>query len=95
MRLSYALEDLVSGDGTILKIAINNGFPNVASFNRELREAYGMTPTEYRTAHQKVKEKTGNEDILKLLVSQEAPQVSSQREIRVNAQKECGEYQRF
>ncbi|MCR4951571.1 MAG: helix-turn-helix domain-containing protein [Solobacterium sp.] len=95
VRLQYALEDLISGSGTILKIAINNGFANVASFNREFREAYGMTPTEYRAVHKSEKQESRKEDVLPLLKEEKEQKSSSEKIIRINAESESGEYRRF
>ncbi|MCR5230108.1 MAG: helix-turn-helix domain-containing protein, partial [Solobacterium sp.] len=94
VRLQYSLDDLVSGNGTILKIAINNGFANVASFNREFRDAYGMTPTEYRAAHRDKKQEHGEEDILSF-VKHEEEKSAPEHVIRINAEGESGEYRRF
>ncbi|MCR5794543.1 MAG: helix-turn-helix domain-containing protein [Solobacterium sp.] len=95
VRLQYAMEDLVSGNGTILKIAVNNGFPNVASFNREFREAVGMTPTEYRQTHKNPKQENRKEDILPFLQDEDEERHSSVREIRINAGAGKTEYNRF
>lgn len=51
LRVRYAVDDLIRTDATILRIAINNGFSNSASFIREFRAAYGVSPSEYRAAH--------------------------------------------
>ncbi len=95
VRLQYALDDLVSGNGTILKIAISSGFANVASFNREFREAYGMTPTEYRTAHKNEKQESSREDVLPFLKEAEEEKSSSEKIIRISADNDTGVYNRF
>lgn len=52
IRLDNAEKELVESDESILKIALQSGFPNVASFNRVFREKHQMTPVEYRQKHQ-------------------------------------------
>ncbi|MBR4162090.1 MAG: helix-turn-helix transcriptional regulator [Solobacterium sp.] len=95
VRLQYAMDDLVSGEGTVLKIAINNGFPNVASFNREFRQFYGMTPTEYRIHHRKQEQKGDSEDILSFIQEENDETNSSVKEIRINMEGKEPEYKRF
>lgn len=51
IRIEYASDDLIRTKENALRIAVNNGFPNAASFIREFRKHYGMTPTEYREAY--------------------------------------------
>lgn len=51
VRLSHAVEDLVSSEDAITDIAFANGFPNIAAFNKQFRLEYEMTPSEYRKQH--------------------------------------------
>lgn len=67
VRLRYATEDLLSTDETILRIAIDNGFANIASFNREFNEMYHMTPGAYRQIHKTKQQEIHQEDILSYL----------------------------
>ena len=67
IRLRYAAEDLISSEETALRIAVNNGFPNAASFLREFRCAYGMTPSEYRKANRKGETDSEPDQVLSLL----------------------------
>ena len=53
IRLDKAVSELLYTDKTILKIAMDNGFPNLAGFNHAFRENYQMSPTEYRLEMQK------------------------------------------
>ena len=53
VRLEVATERLRSTDYTVTRIALECGFPNVASFNQALKAAYGMTPKQYRTTHER------------------------------------------
>ena len=48
IRLDHAVSDLLYTDKTILKIAMDNGFPNQAGLNHAFRECYHTTPAEYR-----------------------------------------------
>ncbi|MBP3871521.1 MAG: helix-turn-helix transcriptional regulator [Faecalicoccus sp.] len=67
VRLRYATEDLLSTNETILRIAIDNGFANIASFNREFHETYHMTPGAYRQLHKTKQQEIHQEDILSYL----------------------------
>jgi len=52
-RLAQVLQDLrstVTRDKTITEIAFNWGFSNAAHFSRAFKEAYGMTPSQCRSA---------------------------------------------
>ncbi|MBP3902464.1 MAG: helix-turn-helix domain-containing protein, partial [Blautia sp.] len=61
IRLFHAVDDLLYTNNSITSIALENGFPNVASLTRMLKTAYNMTPSEYR---QKMKESgTGDQGI--------------------------------
>lgn len=62
IRLENAVSDLLYTDKTIMKIAMDNGFPNLAGFNQVFKESYQMTPAEYRMQRQGENEKTGQED---------------------------------
>lgn len=48
IRLSHAEEDLEQTDDSLLRIALDNGFPNAESFRQAFVEAYGVTPAEHR-----------------------------------------------
>ena len=62
IRLEYAVSDLMYTDKTILKVAMDNGFPNMASFNQVFKESYYMTPAEYRVEMQQKNEDTAASD---------------------------------
>ena len=47
-RLAKAAEDLAQGEQRILDVAVKYGFSSHASFTRSFKEAYGLTPEEYR-----------------------------------------------
>lgn len=48
VRLDVACAQLLQTNDTVTRIALEAGFPNVASFNQAFRRAYGMTPSKYR-----------------------------------------------
>lgn len=48
IRMEHAVSELLYGNKSVVRIAMDNGFPNLAGFNRTFREIYHMTPAEYR-----------------------------------------------
>lgn len=48
VRLRHAVDDMNRSGKSILRLALDNGFPNVASFNKTFKEAYGLSPSVYR-----------------------------------------------
>lgn len=48
IRLSHAMIDLLYTDLPIMKIAVNNGFASVAAYNKAFKEAYNMTPSQFK-----------------------------------------------
>ncbi|NGZ76946.1 AraC family transcriptional regulator [Saccharibacillus alkalitolerans] len=48
VRLEKAYRDLIDTDRPIVRIACENGFPNVKSFNRVFKEVYALPPDQYR-----------------------------------------------
>ncbi|WP_342041832.1 GH39 family glycosyl hydrolase [Bacillus sp. OTU2372] len=48
IRLAHAVNELVNTDKPITRIALDNGFPNLAAFNRVFNESYQLKPVEYR-----------------------------------------------
>lgn len=53
IRLQHAIDDLIMTDYPIIDIALNNGFPNIKSFNSYFRKEYKQSPLEYRKHNQK------------------------------------------
>jgi len=47
-KLAFALKDIRDTDNGILDIAINYGFSSHEAFTRAFKDAYGITPSEYR-----------------------------------------------
>lgn len=48
IRLAHAVNDLLNTDHSITRIALDNGFPNLAAFNRVFNDYYKMKPGQYR-----------------------------------------------
>ncbi len=47
-KLAFALKELRDGDLSILQIAVKYGFSSHEAFTRAFKEAYSITPSEYR-----------------------------------------------
>lgn len=48
VRLAHSVSDLINTDKAITRIALDNGFPNLAAFNRVFSSAHQFKPAEYR-----------------------------------------------
>ena len=48
IRVQNSSYDLINTNSTILKIALDNGFPNITSFTKAFNEVYGMNASDYR-----------------------------------------------
>ena len=48
IRLDYAVRELEKADKSIARVALDNGFPNIASFNKAFKERYHLTPKGYQ-----------------------------------------------
>ena len=48
IRLAHAVNELINSNKPITRIALDNGFPNSAAFNRVFNENYQLKPLEYR-----------------------------------------------
>lgn len=48
VKLHYVVEDLLYSTKSITRIAMDNGFTNMATFNKSFRNVYHITPSEYR-----------------------------------------------
>lgn len=51
LRVQTALNDMINTEKTVTDIALDNGFPNVGSFNTAFKAQYGMTPGVYRASY--------------------------------------------
>lgn len=67
VRVEQALVDVVNTTDTMLKIALDHGFPNQNSFSKAFKEIYGDNPAEYRRTHFKETEKQESIDSLEVL----------------------------
>lgn len=63
VRLFHAVDDLLYTEKKIVNVALDNGFPNTASFNKVFREYYQMTPYTYRINSKKELTKDEKEEI--------------------------------
>lgn len=57
VRLNHAVTDLLYCDLSVTRIALENGFANVGTFNRVFKEYYDMTPMAYRREMHTLKKK--------------------------------------
>lgn len=48
IRFKYAVYELAATQKSLTEIAMNNGFPDLKTFNRHFRESFGCSPVEYR-----------------------------------------------
>ena len=48
VRLFHAVDELLYSDRKITRIALDNGFPTTAAFNKAFKEVYHVTPSAYR-----------------------------------------------
>lgn len=69
VRLQKAAQDLIDTQLPISKIAINNGFSNPSAMNKDFKEMFGVTPTEFRDYHQEENQKESIIDDCKKLGS--------------------------
>lgn len=49
-RLFYSLRDLRNTHLTVSEIALRNGFSSISAYRRNFQKAYGISPSDYRTA---------------------------------------------
>lgn len=68
-RLSQAVKDLIRTDNSVTIIAMNNGFPNLAAFNKIFKEIYETTPAEYRTQIRKKQEINNKDEKIELEIT--------------------------
>ena len=60
IRLFHAVDDLLYTNNSITMIALENGFANAAAFTKRVKEAYDLTPSEYRQKMKAHPDKNGN-----------------------------------
>lgn len=65
IRLEYAVRELENGNKSIARIALDNGFSNISSFNKAFKERYLMTPKNYQEKYiKKQKLEAGQQEAL-------------------------------
>ena len=52
IRIDFAYKLLVNSDFSIIQVAYESGFRNISHFNHKFKEMSGLSPLEYRRAHQ-------------------------------------------
>lgn len=67
LRLNFAERDLRDSAKSIVKIAIDNGFSNVNSFNNAFKVAYGVPPSFFREQEKRTEEIVAERDHADLL----------------------------
>jgi beta-xylosidase/AraC-like DNA-binding protein len=68
VRMEHAIEELLFTDAPVTRVAYDNGFANVAAFNKRFKELYDETPSAYRRKKQKEDEfKEGQEAINRMM----------------------------
>lgn len=60
VRIFHAVDDLVYSDKKMINIAIDNGYPTPAAFNKAFRDYYSMTPSEFRNTQKKTVQNDNN-----------------------------------
>lgn len=63
LRLDASVRELEEKEKSVVRIAMDNGFPNIASFNKAFKERYGMSPKAYRETRGKIQEQEEREGI--------------------------------
>ena len=63
IRLDFAVRELEGTDKTIARIALDNGFPNVSSFNKAFKEHYKVTPKTYQENYMAARTKNAEDEI--------------------------------
>ena len=90
LRLEYAKDDLLKSKESALRIAVNNGFPNSASFIREFRKQYEMTPAQYRQKYSKTGQQADDVNIFSYLQEATDKKTDPVIEVKIDT-KEIGE----
>ncbi|MCD8020162.1 MAG: helix-turn-helix domain-containing protein [Clostridiales bacterium] len=62
VRLERAMEDLLYTNDSIMKIALGNGFANLAAYNKAFKKAYQMTPSEFRKSRKSKTKEISNQE---------------------------------
>lgn len=81
IRLEHAVSELLHTTHSVTNIALNNGFPNIAAFNRIFRLKYNISPSQYR--QQNAESPEGDQAAGYTLTSEEEADVSNITDIHV------------
>ena len=81
-RLALALRDVLDGTDTLLSIAVKWGFSSHEAFTRAFKEAYGITPAEYRKAPRPVALRTVIKPLDCYLTKEGESDMSTQHEVK-------------
>lgn len=66
VRLNHAMDDLLYDDKSMTRIAMENGFANVGTFNRVFKDKYGMPPKAYKASLMKKKKESNANNLEQL-----------------------------
>ena len=82
IRLEHAVSELLHTSHSVTNIALNNGFPNIAAFNRIFRQKYDVSPSQYRQQNPQLADED-SEDNASLPVTEESSDMSPITNIHV------------
>lgn len=89
VRLQYAHTELIQTDNSIIEIALNNGFPNIASFNKAFREKYNKSPSTYKQQYMEKKPNRHFGDNTNHYLMELTPEDVFQTNITLDASQPC------
>lgn len=95
IRLQKTADELLGTKNPISRIAVDQGFSTPSAMNKDFREAFGVTPTEYRELYRlEFKEEKGGEarKMLKRIIQEKENKKSEQRQyykVDVRNKTEC------
>lgn len=98
LRLDFAEKDLIDTDKAIARIAVDNGFSSVNSFNRAFKSSFGVTPSQFREETEKAeetkKETVISEEIVKRYKGyksrMQSNEISNEEPIIINSKEKRG-----
>jgi len=99
IRLEHAVEDLKKADKSITRIAMDDGFPNTASFNQAFRARYGTTPSvfveQWRREHPLLYTKKAADAVLALRVQDYLKQHQQEQNLSVTVEADANRRQQY
>lgn len=92
IRLQRAADALAGTQLPISRIAVNNGFSNPSAMNKDFKEFFGVTPTEYRENHSRnvkedTKERQKLREIMKETQIRQTKEVKAQEVYHIDVRK--------